>query len=115
MLHVSKRTSPPAASATFAPRCLCCALHLPEFTPRRTPPPRLSAASIPGSRPPRVTIAAMRRPPLLFLLLLSATCPLRADDHFLTIGGGSSPDNNQVSLEKNILYFRAVLAAAGLG
>src|SRR5687767_8473085 len=38
-----------------------------------------------------------------------------ADDHFLTIGGGSSPDNNQVSLEKNILYFRTVLGGSGLG
>ncbi len=33
----------------------------------------------------------------------------RAADHFLTIGGGSSPDNNQVSLEQNVLFFRDAL------
>ena len=59
----------------------------------------------------------MRPPPchvLLFVLVLLSPA-VRAEDHFLTIGGGSAPDNNQVSLEKNILYFRAVLAASGLG
>ncbi|MDX1565243.1 MAG: hypothetical protein R3236_07555 [Phycisphaeraceae bacterium] len=33
----------------------------------------------------------------------------RAEDYFLTIGGGYSPSGNQVSLEKNILYFTSLL------
>jgi hypothetical protein len=33
-----------------------------------------------------------------------------ADDHFLTIGGGYSPHGNQVSLEKNVVFFKKVLA-----
>ena len=32
------------------------------------------------------------------------------DDHFLTIGGGYSPTGNQVSLEKNVLYFQRLLS-----
>lgn len=32
-----------------------------------------------------------------------------ADDHVLTIGGGHSPQGNQVSLEKNVLFFGRVL------
>lgn len=38
----------------------------------------------------------------------------RAKDHFLTIGGGSSASNNQVSLEKNVLYLQRFLHSAGL-
>ncbi len=34
----------------------------------------------------------------------------RAEDHFLTIGGGYSLTGNQVSLEKNVFYFRRLLA-----
>lgn len=34
--------------------------------------------------------------------------------HFLVIGGGYSPGGNQVSLEKNVLYFRRVLGELGL-
>ncbi|MDB5329138.1 MAG: signal peptide protein, partial [Phycisphaerales bacterium] len=33
----------------------------------------------------------------------------RGGDHFLTIGGGDSPANNQVSLEKNVLFFQRLL------
>lgn len=49
-------------------------------------------------------------------LLLAATCVgaaptgASAADHFLTIGGGYSPSGNQVSLEKNVSFFRQVLA-----
>jgi hypothetical protein len=39
----------------------------------------------------------------------------RAEDHILTIGGGSSASNNQVSLEKNVLYLQHFLADRGLG
>ncbi len=38
-----------------------------------------------------------------------------AEDHFLTIGGGESPTNNQVSLEKNVLYLQRFLSDSGLG
>lgn len=37
-----------------------------------------------------------------------------AEDHILTIGGGYSPTGNQVSLEKNVLYFRRMLEDLGL-
>jgi hypothetical protein len=36
-----------------------------------------------------------------------------AADHFLVIGGGPNPSNNQVSLEKNVLLFRALLSEVG--
>jgi hypothetical protein len=44
--------------------------------------------------------------PLLALIPLAAA----AKDHFLTIGGGYSPHGNQVSLEKNVLFFQSLLA-----
>lgn len=39
--------------------------------------------------------------------------PLSAADHFLTIGGGPTPDSNQVSLENNVLYFQRTLTQLG--
>lgn len=36
--------------------------------------------------------------------------PAAGADFFLTIGGGPRPDNNQVSLERNVLFHRGVLA-----
>src|SRR6185436_110489 len=50
-----------------------------------------------------------------FLLSLHSISLIRASDHFLTIGGGESPTNNQVSLEKNILYLQRFLSESGLG
>jgi hypothetical protein len=46
-----------------------------------------------------------------------ATCALQlhASDQVLTIGGGYSPSGNQVSLEKNVLFFQRVLRNLGLG
>lgn len=58
-----------------------------------------------------------RTSPIVTALLcgLACTCTIgRAADHFLTIGGGSSPDNNQVSLEQNVLFFRDTLATLHL-
>ncbi len=53
---------------------------------------------------------------LLGLLLSLHSCSvIRGDDHFLTIGGGESPTNNQVSLEKNVLYLQRFLSDSGLG
>ena len=57
---------------------------------------------------------------LIFASAAAAICsaalaPARAADHFLTIGGGSSASNNQVSLEKNVLYLQRFLAERGLG
>ena len=53
----------------------------------------------------------------LWLLLISLLVSLTADavvtraaDHFLTIGGGYSPMGNQISLEKNVLFFQRLLA-----
>ncbi len=40
---------------------------------------------------------------------LSAT-PALAKDYFLTIGGGHSPTSNQVSLERNVVFFQQLLA-----
>src|SRR2546423_8584176 len=39
---------------------------------------------------------------------------VEAKDHFLTIGGGSSASNNQVSLEKNVLFLQHFLADTNL-
>jgi hypothetical protein len=58
--------------------------------------------------PMNLKLATMMRR-LTLVLLLSAPAA-RAADHFLTIGGGYSPSGNQVSLEKNVLFFRNVLA-----
>jgi hypothetical protein len=33
-----------------------------------------------------------------------------ADDYFLTIGGGYNPSGNQISLEKNVIFFQQLLA-----
>lgn len=41
------------------------------------------------------------------LALIPADCPGR--DHVLTIGGGYSPSGNQVSLERNVVFFRKLL------
>jgi hypothetical protein len=49
------------------------------------------------------------------MLVCVVALPCRAGDHFLTIGGGSSASNNQVSLEKNVLYLQRFLGDAGLG
>src|SRR5438309_11626105 len=51
-----------------------------------------------------------------FLIVCLALFPrfALARDHILTIGGGSSASNNQVSLEKNVLYFQRFLKDAGL-
>lgn len=46
-------------------------------------------------------------------LLLAAAAS--AGDSFLTIGGGYSPSSNQLSLERNVLYFQRVLNELGLG
>ena len=46
---------------------------------------------------------------LMFLAALAGGAA-RGEDHFLTIGGGYSPTGNQVSLEKNVLYFQRLLS-----
>ena len=48
--------------------------------------------------------------PLAAVGLLLASIPANAKDHFLTIGGGYSPTGNQVSLERNVIFFRKFLA-----
>jgi hypothetical protein len=55
-----------------------------------------------------------RRSAIILALISLAALPALAGDHFLTIGGGSSASNNQVSLEKNVLYLQRFLEAAGL-
>ncbi len=49
----------------------------------------------------------------LFVLLL-VSLSAHAADHFLTIGGGGSPHNNQLSLERNVVFFRHTLGECGL-
>ncbi|HZL33842.1 MAG TPA: hypothetical protein VFC78_00950 [Tepidisphaeraceae bacterium] len=44
------------------------------------------------------------------VLLAYFGSPGFAADHFLVIGGGDGPQNNQVSLEKNVQFFQRVLA-----
>src|SRR5438045_9677165 len=51
---------------------------------------------------------------LLGLVVSLHSCSvMRGEDHFLTIGGGESPTNSEVSLEKNILYLQRFLSASG--
>lgn len=53
------------------------------------------------------------RPLALIASLMAAfgvdTSPAHAADQFLTIGGGYAPSGNQVSLEKNVAFFRQTL------
>ncbi len=51
----------------------------------------------------------MRLPLQTALLAAALTAPLQADEFVLTIGGGYSPSGNQISLEKNVLFFSRVL------
>lgn len=53
--------------------------------------------------------AAVWRRLLTIAVFLQFPAPGRAADHFLTIGGGDSPSYNQVSLEKNVLFFQRLL------
>ena len=46
---------------------------------------------------------------ILILLGLFSLNTVEAEDHFLVIAGGQAAANNQVSLEKNVLFFRKVL------
>lgn len=43
-----------------------------------------------------------------------ATSVAEASDYILTIGGGPTPESNQVSLESNVLYFQRTLAKLGM-
>lgn len=47
------------------------------------------------------------------VLLWSSFSSLSAADWFLTIGGGYAPSGNQVSLERNIVFYQRVLRHAG--
>lgn len=51
-----------------------------------------------------------RRVCVSLLLLATVATPAPAKDYFLTIGGGYSRHGNQVSLERNVLFQRRVLA-----
>lgn len=61
----------------------------------------------------------MKRLVLLFcslgLLLSGTVLPAVAEDYLLTIGGGYDPSGNQVSLEKNVLFYHRVLGELGIG
>ena len=57
----------------------------------------------------------MNANPMRVLATLSLLlAPAFAEDHFLTIAGGYESTGNQVSLEKNVIFFRHVLDKAGL-
>jgi hypothetical protein len=47
---------------------------------------------------------------MLVAVALSTTAAIRAEDYFLTIGGGYSPTGNQLSLERNVIFQQQVLA-----
>lgn len=61
----------------------------------------------------RGTIPGMKQIPVTACLLaalgLPAPSPALARDVFLTIGGGHSPESNQASLEKNVLFYQQLL------
>ena len=43
-------------------------------------------------------------------LALSTLSSVAAEDYFLTIGGGYSPQGNQISIERNVLFFQRLLS-----
>ena len=47
---------------------------------------------------------------LSVIVTLVAIPTAMAGDYFLTIGGGPSPEGNQISLEKNVLFYQRMLA-----
>lgn len=49
-----------------------------------------------------------------WLVGVAAAAAGEGRDYFLTIGGGGAPQNNQVSLERNVVYFRQALGDCGL-
>src|SRR4051812_40333834 len=51
---------------------------------------------------------------LFALMCALAPTAWAGTDHFLTIGGGGSPRNNQLSLERNVVFFRRMLSDCGL-
>lgn len=57
---------------------------------------------------------SLRQLLVVHILLLSLARGAWADDYFLTIGGGASPANNQVSLEKNVRYLQRFITDARL-
>jgi hypothetical protein len=57
----------------------------------------------------------LRRAGVAIVLLPLFAAPARAIDRYLSIGGGASASNSQVSLEKNIFFWQKVLGDAGLG
>jgi len=58
-----------------------------------------------------VTTTTYKCPLILFALLVAGAVggDVEARDYFLTIGGGSGPESNQVSLEKNVLLLRRTI------
>jgi len=46
----------------------------------------------------------------IFCMALFLPSALRAKDHVLTIGGGYTPAGNQISLERNVIFFNKLLA-----
>jgi hypothetical protein len=48
--------------------------------------------------------------PVVIGLATFAPVRVEAEDHFLVIGGGYAPSGNQVSLEKNVIFFRHLLS-----
>ena len=49
----------------------------------------------------------------MLLALLFPAAWAGGEDHFLVIGGGYAPESNQISLEKNIHFFRRMLEQTG--
>lgn len=46
---------------------------------------------------------------LICTALITTTLSSHAEDHILILGGGYSPSGNQISLERNVIYFRKML------
>jgi hypothetical protein len=61
-----------------------------------------------------MTLPSLVRRFVCVAALLLGAASAEAKDYFLTIGGGNSPPGNQVSLEKNVLYFQRVLIELGM-
>src|SRR5947208_3369547 len=63
---------------------------------------------------PHMPSRSVCRTMIVAVALVGFASGASAADHFLTIGGGDGPSHNQVSLEKNVLYFQHVLSDFGV-
>src|SRR5262245_56935470 len=51
----------------------------------------------------------------MLIIVCALVSSVRAETRIVTFGGGNEPSHNEISLEKNILFFQQALSDAGMG